>query len=86
MSDCGVCLYSEYDCSVDFCNVLIRAARKEHKCYECGKPIPKGATYQYASGSIVTGKHCRLHICCLGAVAAFVSSPENNALAMLGEL
>ena len=27
-----------------------RRARKPHKCYECGRVIPKGAQYEYASG------------------------------------
>lgn len=30
-------------------NTSVRVARKEHRCYECRDPIPRGATYEYIS-------------------------------------
>lgn len=48
---CNVCIGSG-DCeSPDFWSESIRTARKEHKCVECRKIIPKGEKY-----NILTGK------------------------------
>lgn len=35
----------------DFHTEVIRTAKKEHRCYLCGDPIPKGEKYVRASGS-----------------------------------
>lgn len=49
MRDCGVCL-SRYDGESDFVKSENRKAKKNYACSECGKVIPKGSLYEYASG------------------------------------
>jgi hypothetical protein len=50
MSDCGVCLGGEPDCSVEFYEGRTVKARKSHKCYECGELIAMGTRYFKESG------------------------------------
>lgn len=45
-----------YDCYCDYeppewmTQYVVKAARKPHKCYECGAPIFKGESYEYTAG------------------------------------
>src|SRR6266851_3207530 len=52
MGDCGVCLtgYDSDYSSGDFCNVVVRKARKPHVCSECKKQILPGEKYEHAAG------------------------------------
>jgi hypothetical protein len=52
MSDCGVCLSSDFadDCSGEFFDVRVITARKHHNCSECFRPIVPGQRYEYAAG------------------------------------
>jgi len=51
MSDCGVCLSGgDGDGYTEFCQVVIRKARKPHECSECEKRIEPGEKYEHATG------------------------------------
>ena len=50
MSDCGVCLYAGEGETVGYRCVIVKKAGSEWKCCECGSVIPKGASYELASG------------------------------------
>ena len=51
MSDCGICVYSEYeDESAEFVDVSWPKSRKEHRCEECHRTIAVGQVYQKVSG------------------------------------
>lgn len=65
MSDCGVCVgfNDGSDCTMYRC-VIVKRAGKNWQCSECGKDIPKGTSYEYASwlndGSYGNAKTCLL--------------------------
>ena len=75
--DCGVCLCGESDGPADFWVVVYPKSRKEHKCTECGKVIPKGVIYQRVSykfdGDISCCKTCSI---CAEIRAAFYCDTE----------
>lgn len=48
MSDCNVCLYFDGDYA-EFFHKKEVVARKDYKCSECDRDIPKGTKYQVAS-------------------------------------
>jgi hypothetical protein len=49
MSECGVCIGSnDYGCA-EWSDIKILKCRKPHKCCECKREIPKGATYERAA-------------------------------------
>lgn len=50
MSDCGVCVYADYDGNNEFFSERIQKAAKPYRCCECGKTIPVGQRYTYACG------------------------------------
>lgn len=51
MSDCDVCIGGgDYGRAEDFYRVANPAARKPHKCLECGRQIGKGEVYQRVTG------------------------------------
>jgi hypothetical protein len=51
MTGCGVCIGGgDYDGAYEFQSEAIRRARKQHKCYECHRPILPGQQYHYFSG------------------------------------
>lgn len=63
MADCGVCIGGgDFDSSWSFSNSRIIKARKDHKCYECGRPINKGGMYHYFSG-LCEGDFSDYHTC-----------------------
>ena len=76
MREC-TCSIEDYcdDCHTEFHKETIRTARKEHKCYECHKPILPGEKYEYVSakwdGQISTVKTCSI---CLELRKAFFCS------------
>jgi hypothetical protein len=47
---CDVCLYGADDVDNEFYSETMLAARKPHRCCECGQPISPGAMYQRATG------------------------------------
>lgn len=51
------------DESVDMLNEVDRRARKDHRCFECGRTIAKGETYRYEAwlweGDFDTAKVCQ---------------------------
>ena len=46
MSDCGVCIYQQYDDYADIYETSIARARKSHTCCECGGHIAQGEKYE----------------------------------------
>jgi hypothetical protein len=51
MSDCDVCISGGYDCEpCEFFEIIIRTARKFHRCSECDTGINKGEKYQRCYG------------------------------------
>lgn len=45
------CLDGSYDAeALEVCTVLIRKARKKHRCGECGEIIHPGEKYEYVKG------------------------------------
>lgn len=58
------------DCSCEMpacSDSVMRKARKQHKCYECQRPIEPGERYEYYSGiwdgepeSYKTCRHCKI--------------------------
>ena len=49
MSDCDVCIYSDYE-PVEFFFGSERKCRKPTKCQECGRPIERGTIYHRVGG------------------------------------
>lgn len=47
----------------EFCSRIVRTARKQHRCCECGRVIEPGESYHHTSGAwdgtLNTFKHCR---------------------------
>lgn len=62
MSDCGVCVYYDYDETSTVWNVSFPNARKPHKCCECGRETPIGIPYQRI-GSLYDGHWTTLITC-----------------------
>jgi len=53
MGDCGVCIgisYGDCDGTPEVSNLRWPKARKEYRCCECERAIPKGEIYERASG------------------------------------
>ena len=74
MSDCDLCFHDyDYGDSADCYRVLMRKARKPHKCEECGGTIPARAEYEYASG-VHDGSAFSVKTCagCASVRAAYV--------------
>jgi hypothetical protein len=69
-SDCDVC-----SCAKE----VIRKARKQHKCCECGNVINIGENYQYVSG-IWDGEPSSYKTCesCSSVRDSFIALPENE--------
>lgn len=60
-----MCMIEDAD-PADFSRAVIRRARKEHRCGECGRVIARGESYEYStggrSGEVWSNKSC-LHCC-----------------------
>lgn len=87
MSDCGVCIGGDsIDGYVEMYAVRAVRSRREHKCVECRRAIPKGSEYQRASyfweGAFETQHTC---LDCAEIKAAFDCSQYDEAL-QYGEL
>ena len=50
MSQCDVCIDWDVDGDCEFYERKNPIARKDHKCCECGRVIPKGEQYEYVTG------------------------------------
>lgn len=50
MSDCSVCISGWDGDAPEVYNARMVKARREHKCYECGRPILRGQMYERVSG------------------------------------
>lgn len=83
MSDeCGCVYMSDDGDRATFSETTRPIARREHKCYECGEVIPRGAKYERVSGlwdrEMSTFKTCltcveiRNELCCDGWVYGFL--------------
>lgn len=73
MADCGVCIGGgDFDGPIEMfeCNEV--KARKDHKCTECRRVIPKGSLYERTSG-LFDGDFFTEHTCmdCADIRAAF---------------
>jgi hypothetical protein len=63
MSDCGICIGGgDVDGMIEMLEMKIIRSRKEHNCYECRRPIPKGAECERGSG-LWEGKFDTWHTC-----------------------
>lgn len=62
MGDCGVCIGGDPEGYCEFSTIVIRKARKAHKCCECDKTISPGEKYEYAvmkfEGDLLHEKTC----------------------------
>jgi hypothetical protein len=88
MSDCGVCI-GGYDCDgyPEFSDFSWPKARKEHKCGDCNKTIPKGEKYQRWAGKfdgeMFTEKRCAI---CVEIRDAFTCTESDQTGPPNGEL
>lgn len=71
MGDCS-CVYVDFDGYWECSSSVMRKARKEHKCSECGRTIERGEKYNYFSGkwegSFDDSKTC---VDCLSVIKVF---------------
>lgn len=74
MSDCGVCIGGgDYDGEPEFHNVSWPKARKQHRCGECRRDIPKGSQYEKVSGKYDGAMYSEKTCCdCAEIRSAFV--------------
>lgn len=63
MGDCGVCIGgAEFDGMMEMAEQKIVRARKDHRCIECRRSIPRGAEYERISGKW-EGEFSTSHTC-----------------------
>lgn len=63
MAGCGICIGGgDFDGMIEMLDLKITRTRKEHKCYECRRSIPKGAECERGSG-LWEGKFDTWHTC-----------------------
>jgi len=63
VSDCGICIGGgDVDGYIEMLEMKVIRSRKDHECYECRRPIPKGAECERGSG-LWEGKFDTWHTC-----------------------